>query len=299
MTPDGRVRAMLGGRSYADSQFNRASQAERQPGSAFKLLVFLAALEQGLDPTDPISAAPIELDGWAPRNFDDVYPSQLSLIDAFAGSVNTAAVRLQEQIGRKRVIALAERLGITSELRDDPSLALGSSEVRLIELTAAYATIANGGRLVWPEGVETITGAGGDVLYARRPIDEPVVEPAAVRAMRAMLEAAVRRGTGRAAAMNRAVAGKTGTSSENRDALFVGFTDDLVVGIWVGHDDGRPMQGVSGGTLPARLFRDFVLRVEGDVPFRPLPPPPNPRDGLPLGEAIGDLVDRVLRFFSD
>ena len=162
MSPDGRVRAMLGGRGYAASQFNRATQSERQPGSAFKLFVYLAALEAGLRPEDRISAAPIQVDGWAPRNLDDRYPTSISLLDSFADSVNTAAVRLGEQVGRQRVIRLAERLGITSPLHDEPSLALGSSEVRLIELTAAYASVANGGYLVWPEGIEAIAGTGGD-----------------------------------------------------------------------------------------------------------------------------------------
>ena len=255
MSPTGEVRAMLGGRSYAKSQFNRATQAERQPGSAFKLFVYLAALEDGLRPEDVISAAPLEVDGWRPRNDQDDYPAALTLMDAFALSVNTAAVRLSEQVGRGAVIRTAERLGITSELRDDPSLALGSSEVHLLELTGAYASIANGGRLVWPEAILSIEGAGDKTLYRRRAVDEPVLEPATVRAMTAMLEMALRRGTGRQAALRRFVAGKTGTSSENRDAWFIGFSDQLVVGVWVGNDDGRPMAGVerrrpAGADLP-------------------------------------------------
>jgi penicillin-binding protein 1A len=294
MSPDGRVRAMLGGRGYAASQFNRATQAERQPGSAFKLFVYLAALEAGLRPEDRISAAPIQVDGWAPRNLDDVYQTSISLLDSFAGSVNTAAVRLGEEVGRHRVIRLAERLGITSPLHDEPSLALGSSEVRLIELTAAYASVANGGYLVWPEGVEAIAGTGGDVLYRRRPVDEPVLEPGVVRAMTAMLETTLDRGTGRSASLRRFVAGKTGTSSDNRDAWFVGFTDALVVGVWVGNDDGRPMPHVTGGGLPARVFREFILRAQGDLPFRPDPAPPKPREE-PVIDAIGDLVGDVMR----
>jgi penicillin-binding protein 1A len=294
MSPDGRVRAMLGGRGYAASQFNRATQAERQPGSAFKLFVYLVALEAGLRPEDRISAAPIQVDGWAPRNLDDVYQTSISLLDSFAGSVNTAAVRLGEEVGRHRVIRLAERLGITSPLHDEPSLALGSSEVRLIELTAAYASVANGGYLVWPEGVEAIAGTGGDVLYRRRPVDEPVLEPGVVRAMTAMLETTLDRGTGRSASLRRFVAGKTGTSSDNRDAWFVGFTDALVVGVWVGNDDGRPMPHVTGGGLPARVFREFILRAQGDLPFRPDPAPPKPREE-PVIDAIGDLVGDVMR----
>jgi penicillin-binding protein 1A len=294
MSPSGAVRAMLGGRSYAQSQFNRATQAERQPGSAFKLFVFLAALEDGMRPEDLVSAAPLEVDGWRPRNDGDDYPRSLTLIDAFARSVNTAAVRLAEQVGRAEVIRIAERLGVTSELRDDPSLALGSSEVRLLELTGAYASIANGGRLVWPEAITAIEGGRDNLLYRRRPVDEPVLEPSTVRAMRAMLETALRRGTGQRAALRRFVAGKTGTSSENRDALFIGFTDQLVVGVWVGNDDGRPMPGTTGGGLPALIFREFILRAQGEAPFLPLPPPAKPRQA-PLVDAIGDLVADAVR----
>jgi penicillin-binding protein 1A len=285
---------MLGGRAYASSQFNRATQAERQPGSAFKLFVYLAALEAGLRPEDLVSAAPIQVGGWAPRNLEDAYPQSISMLDAFAGSVNTAAVRLGEQVGRQRVIRLAERLGITSPLRDEPSIALGSSEVRLLELTAAYATVANGGYLVWPEGIETIAGGDGEGLYRRRPVDEPVLEPAVVRAMTAMLETTLDRGTGRQAALRRFAAGKTGTSSEYRDAWFVGFTDALVVGVWVGNDDGRPMARVTGGGLPAQIFREFILRAQGDLPFRPEPAPPKPRKA-PAIDALADLVGDMMR----
>jgi penicillin-binding protein 1A len=294
MTPDGRVRAMLGGRDYAESQFNRATQAARQPGSAFKLFVYLAALEAGLRPEDQVSAAPIEVGGWRPRNDVDAYPPSITLTDAFAHSVNTAAVRLTEKVGHKAVIKMAERLGITSALRDDPSLALGSSEIRLLELTGAYASIANDGRLVWAEAIETIQGTHDAVLYRRRPVDEPVLEPAVVRAMRAMLEVTVLRGTGHEARLHRFVAGKTGTSSDNRDAWFIGFTDDLVVGVWVGNDDGRPMPGVGGGGLPAKIFRDFILRAEGDEAFLPEPPPAKPRAN-PVIDALGALVSDLAR----
>ncbi|MGH6915460.1 MAG: transglycosylase domain-containing protein, partial [Geminicoccales bacterium] len=165
MTLDGKIRAMQGGRAYADSQFNRATQALRQPGSAFKLFVYLAALEAGVMPEDLVSAEALRVDGWGPRNFNDRYPQQIAVIDAFARSVNTASVRLSEHVGRDNVIAMAERLGITSPLRNDPSLALGSSEVSLLELTTAYAEVANGGRLVWPEGIEQVVDGDDEVLY--------------------------------------------------------------------------------------------------------------------------------------
>jgi len=303
MTPDGRVRAMLGGRSYAASPFNRATQAERQPGSAFKLFVYLAALEAGLRPSDPVSAAPLEIDGWRPRNFDDRYPATLTLSDAFADSVNTAAVRLAERVGREQVIEIAERLGITSELRSHPSLSLGTSEVILLELTAAYATVASGGRLVWPVGLDAVRTPAGDALYHRRAVDTPVLEPAVVRAMTAMLATTMSRGTGASANLRRFVAGKTGTSAEHRDAWFVGFTDEIVVGVWVGNDDGRPMDGVTGGGLPARIFRDFILDAYGDAPFLPPPAPEKPPRGpFPvaaikdlLGRAVGGAADGVAR----
>jgi penicillin-binding protein 1A len=300
MTPDGQIRAMVGGRSYADSQFNRATQARRQPGSAFKLFVYLAALEAGVMPEDLISAEAVEVDGWTPRNFDNDYPRQITVIDAFADSVNTASVRLAEYVGREQVIGMAERLGITSDLRDDPSLALGSSEVSLLELTTAYAEIANGGRLVWPVGVQQVVGGDDEVLYRRRAVDGRVLEPAVVRAMTVMLEAALVRGTGRQVALRRFAAGKTGTSSDHRDAVFVGFTDQLVIGVWVGNDDGRPMRGVVGGGLPALIFREFVLHAQGDAPFRPAPPPPKPAPSTPgeipvavVRDAIGDLIEGI------
>jgi penicillin-binding protein 1A len=299
MSFDGRIRAMQGGRAYAQSQFNRVTQAQRQPGSAFKLFVYLAALEQGIMPEDWLSAEPIEVDGWQPRNFEGKHTGQMPVVDAFARSVNTASVRLAEHVGRDKVIAMAERLGITSKLRNDPSLALGSSEVSLLELTAAYAEVANGGHLVWPEGIEKVA-AGEEVLYRRRPVKGRVLEPAVVRAMTAMLETALVRGTGRQAALRRFAAGKTGTSSDHRDAWFVGFTDELVVGVWVGNDDGRPMRGVTGGGLPAQIFREFVLRAQGDMPFRPQPPPEKPAPSTPgeipvavVRDAIGDLIGDI------
>jgi penicillin-binding protein 1A len=294
MTLDGKVRAMLGGRSYATSQFNRATQAERQPGSAFKLFVYLAALEAGIDPADTVSGRPVEIDGWTPRNFDETYPVSLTVADAFAGSVNTAAVRLSEEVGRDKVIRLAERLGVTSQLRSHPSLALGTSEVTLVDLTAAYGTVAHGGRLVWPQGIREVRAGSGEVLYRAQPIDEVVLEPSTVRAMTAMLEIAMSRGTGRQADLRRFTAGKTGTSADHRDAWFIGFIDEAVVGVWVGNDDGRPMQRVTGGGLPALIFKDFVRRAYGDEEFRPMPAPAKPGRGpFPIeavGEVIGDAI---------
>ncbi|MEM7043994.1 MAG: PBP1A family penicillin-binding protein [Pseudomonadota bacterium] len=263
MTPDGRIKAMLGGRGYGDSQFNRAVDAKRQPGSAFKLFLYLAALDEAILPENRISAQPIDVDGWRPRNADDAYPKRVSIAHAFTHSVNTAAVRLAEHIGREKIAQKARQLGITTKLHGHPSLALGSAEVTLLELTSAYATVANGGVMVWPEGINSIAGADRVGLYQRSVIDERVLSADAVEAMTAMLEDTLIEGTGWRAQMPGFVAGKTGTSSDYRDAWFVGFTQDLVVGVWVGNDDGTPMQEVSGGGLPAMIFSEFITRSGG------------------------------------
>lgn len=273
MTPDGRIKAMLGGRHYGDTQFNRAVNARRQPGSAFKLFLYLAALDEAIRPDNRISARPIDVDGWRPRNADDAYPQLVTIGHAFTHSVNTAAVRLAEHIGRDKIVQKARQLGITSALHDHASLALGSAEVTLLELTAAYATVANGGLMVWPEGIVSISGAGNTGLYRRAAIDERVLSADAAESMTAMLRETLIEGTGWRAQMPGFVAGKTGTSSNYRDAWFLGFTRDLVVGIWVGNDDGRPMQQVSGGGLPAMIFRDFMTR-SGQTPPPDLAPPP-------------------------
>ena len=271
LDPDGAVRALVGGRDYAVSQFNRATQARRQPGSAFKLFVYLAALEAGFTPGDLVEDAPITVDGWSPRNYDDTYAGTVTISEALSRSLNTAAVRITEHVGRDAVTRVARRLGITSPLRSDASLALGASEVRLIELTAAYATLANHGQGVWAYGVREIRTADGAVLY-RRSGSGPgtVVAEPVLRQMVAMLEAVVAGGTGRAAALPWPVAGKTGTSDEWRDAWFVGFTRDLVVGVWVGNDDAAAMNTVTGGGLPARLWARFMRTALAGIPPRPI-----------------------------
>ncbi len=302
MTPDGRVKAMLGGRAYGKSQFNRAVHARRQPGSAFKLFLYLAALDAGIYPDDHISARPIEVDGWRPRNADDAYPRNVSIAYAFSHSVNTAAVRLAERIGRDQIVAKARQLGITTALHQHPSLALGSAEVTLLELTAAYATVANGGMMVWPEGITTVTDGRQETLYRRQALNERVLTPKAVDGMTAMLMDTLVDGTGWRARLPGFVAGKTGTSSDYRDAWFVGFTDHLVVGVWVGNDDGQPMQQVSGGGLPAMIFRDFVMRSGSQSPS-----PADRAPGLPIAQpenrpaapsAAGRLDDRIGQIFG-
>jgi len=260
---------MVGGRSYAASQFNRATQARRQPGSAFKLFVYLAALESGLTPADRILDRPIDIGGWRPRNHDGKYRGEISLAEALAQSVNTVAVRITERVGRARVIATARRLGITSELTAHPSLALGTSAVTLLELTAAYGVFANRGLAVWPHGIREVRDGAGKLLYRRRGSGAArVVAPGDVRRITAMLERVVRTGTGGGARLGRTAAGKTGTSQDFRDAWFIGFTGALVAGVWIGNDDMQPMKGVTGGGLPARLWRRFMSRALKPGPGR-------------------------------
>ena len=267
----GAVRAMVGGRDYRDSQFNRAARARRQPGSVFKPFVFLAALEAGMQPEEPVSDGPLTLGAWSPGNAQWRPRGEVSVEDALAHSVNTAAVRVLMRAGGPRAaIAAARRLGLEGRLPNDASLALGTGEAGLLDLSAAFAAFANGGFRVEPHGIATATaaagpGGNGRALPVPRAPPRRVVEPADAEAMRAMLEAVVSRGTGRAAAVpGRVVAGKTGTTQEFRDAWFVGFVNrggsasPLVVGVWLGNDDGRPMADVRGGTLPARLFREIV-----------------------------------------
>jgi penicillin-binding protein 1A len=299
LDPDGAVRAMVGGRSYDASQFNRATQALRQPGSAFKPFVYLVGLEDGLDPDDEIEDAPITVEGWTPRNYSARYHGRVSLREAFARSLNSVAVRVSERVGRARVAAAARRLGITSELAVQPSLALGASEVTLLELTGAYAAFANRGYGVWPYGIAEIRGPEGEVLY-RRAGGGPghLVRPRVVDHMTDLMRAVIAGGSGKAANPGRPAAGKTGTSQDFRDAWFVGFSAELVAGVWLGNDDGAPMERVSGGSLPAALWGRVLARALEGVPPRPLP-----GGGPALAEAsaaapeggAGGLIGRILR----
>ena len=259
MSLDGAVRAMVGGRVYSASQFNRATQARRQPGSAFKLFVYLAGLEAGLTPDSIFVDKPVSVAGWRPRNYDGRFHGAMPLTRAFAKSINTVAVQVSERVGRRRVIDTARRLGITTPIAPHPSLALGASEVTLTELTAAYAAVANGGVAVWPYGIASVEAAGGKRLYRRTGGPQSrVIGKDRAQALRRMLREVVRGGTGRAARLGGSEAGKTGTSQSFRDAWFVGFAGDLVAGVWVGNDDDRPMKKVTGGGLPARIWRAFM-----------------------------------------
>jgi len=255
----GAVRAMAGGKDYRNSPFNRATQARRQPGSAFKPFIFLAALEAGAGPQDMVADTPLNLGGWSPSNGQWRARGDISLEEALAHSVNTPAVRLMQRGGGFRKVAnVAQRAGLDGPFPRDATIALGTGEVTLLDLVASYAPFANGGLRVEPFGVAGVTAEG-------RPWPLPRVEPERafapehMEAMRAMMAAVVARGTGRAAAIpGRLVIGKTGTTQEYRDAWFIGITGGLVMGAWLGNDDGVPMDNVAGGGLPARLFREIL-----------------------------------------
>jgi penicillin-binding protein 1A len=259
MRPDGAVLAMVGGTDYRGSQFNRATQALRQPGSAFKAFVFLAAFENGYVPGNLFVDGPIRIGKWSPGNYQDKYYGKVTLRDAFARSLNSVAVQLSERVGRGKVIDTAHRLGITEPLDNNPAIALGVSETTLLEMTGAYATFANQGNGVWPFGIERIAARDGTMLYERQGSGPGAVASAAsVRKMLDVMAATVENGTARKAKIDRPVYGKTGTSQNFRDAWFVGLTSDLVTGVWVGNDDNAPMDKVTGGTLPVVIWHDFM-----------------------------------------
>ena len=262
MRLDGRVVAMVGGRDYSQSAFNRATQARRQPGSAFKPFVYLAAFRAGMTPNTPVNDVPIRLGNWEPANYGNSYRGRELLRDAFAESSNSVAVQTQERVGRRNVIRAARDLGITSPLRADPSLALGTNGVSLIELTAAYAGIASGRYPIRAHGLTE--PSPGWLGWGAEPLHRGHYFPM----LRDVMYAVTQRGTGRAARLSIPTFGKTGTTSDYRDAWFVGFAGDLVVGIWVGNDDNTPLPGTTGGGLPARIWRAFMVDALGIRPAR-------------------------------
>ncbi|MCK5621983.1 MAG: PBP1A family penicillin-binding protein [Alphaproteobacteria bacterium] len=272
MRPDGAIAAMVGGASYGNSQFNRATQALRQPGSAFKLFVYLTAFESGFRPGDEVEDAPVTIDGWTPRNAGGKYRGTVSIREAVARSINSVAASTAERVGRENVTATARRLGITSEIGTDPALALGTYEVTLLELTAAYAVMANGGIGVWPYGITEVMDGEGRVLF-RRSGGGPgrVVAAENVAAINDVLTATITWGTGKAAKLDRPAAGKTGTSQDSRDAWFIGYTSDLIAGVWFGNDDNSPMDRVGGGSYPALTWRAFMQPALEGVAPKPLP----------------------------
>jgi penicillin-binding protein 1A len=272
LAPNGAVRVMVGGRDYGESQFNRVTQAQRQPGSAFKPFVYLAALNAGYKPSDLVTDAPISISGWKPKNFSGDYKGPVTVEYAIQESINTVAVRLAQETGPKAVVNTAHRLGITADLKPELSLALGSNEVTLLELTAAYVPFSNGGFAVLPYAITQIADRDGTVLYERKPGDlGRVISEENVGVMNAMMTNVIKEGTGKVADFGFPAAGKTGTSSDFRDALFVGYTADLITGVWVGNDDGKFMKGVTGGGLPARIWRDVMLAEHKGYERKELP----------------------------
>lgn len=304
LSPDGAVRAMVGGKDYLGSQFNRAVQALRQPGSAFKPFVYLAAMEKGAAPDDRRHDGPITValprGTWQPRNYNERFYGDVTLREAFARSLNSVAVQVLQEQGADSVVERARRLGISSHLEPLPSLALGTSEVTLLELTAAYAAFANGGFGVWPYAIRNLTTPSGQIVFRRQGQGlGRVISPRAHSAMLDMLQASVAWGTSRGADPGRPAGGKTGTTQDSRDAWFMGFTAELVVGVWVGNDDGTPMKQVTGGGLPARLWRAIVTRALEGEPPQPLPihapvPEPQPETREARAPNEGGFLDRLI-----
>ena len=276
MTPDGAVRAMVGGRNYSESQYNRAVTAKRQPGSSFKPFVYLTALEQGLTPDTVRQDAPIEVKGWRPENYTHEYFGAVTLTQGLAMSLNTVAIRLGLEVGPKNVVRTAHRLGISSKLEPNASIALGTSEVSVVELVGAYAPFANGGFAVTPHVVTRIKTLGGKLLYMRQPDERnQVVDTRYVGMMNAMMRETLISGTAKKAEIpGWTAAGKTGTSQDYRDAWFIGYTANLVTGVWLGNDDNSPTKKATGGGLPVEVWTRFMKTAHEGVPVAALPSAP-------------------------
>jgi penicillin-binding protein 1A len=264
---DGAVRAMIGGKDYVASIYNRATQAERQPGSAFKLFVYLAALESGMKPTDTIVDEPVTIDGWSPRNSNRTNLGPVTLREAFSRSINTISAKIGAQLGFSTIADMARRFGITTPISTFPSMVLGSSDVRLIDMTRAFASVANKGVAVTPYGIRRVVTADGRMIYQHDGDEERVlVAPWVAAEMTDLLQSAVLSGTGRAAQIGRPVAGKTGTTTSNKDGWFIGFSSGLTTGVWMGRDDAKRVAGLQGGTAPARAFHDFMMVAVANRP---------------------------------
>ncbi|MEY9782926.1 transglycosylase domain-containing protein [Sinorhizobium fredii] len=268
----GAIRALVGGRDYAESQFDRASKAKRQPGSAFKPFVYAAALEIGRTPMSVRNDAPVRIGNWTPENYDQKYRGEVTLTDALANSLNTIAAQLVMEVGPPNVVKLAHRLGIDSEMQANASIALGTSEVSLVELTSSYAPFMNGGFKATPHVIRRISTADGTVLYENTYDNPPrVLDPAIVSEMNRMMVRVLTDGTGKKARLpDWEAAGKTGTTQSFRDALFVGYTSNLTTGVWFGNDDGKSMKKVTGGGLPAKAWHDFMVAAHEGLSPSPL-----------------------------
>ena len=291
----GAIRALVGGKDYADSQFNRAVKAKRQPGSSFKPFVYATALEKGLTPASIFNDAPIRIGNWTPENYEKKYNGEVTLATALAKSLNTVAAQLVMYDGPDQVIKLAHRLGIESELQPNASIALGTSEVSLEELTASYAAFMNGGYKATPHVIRRVTTAEGKVLYENTYDNPPrVLSEQIVAEMNMMMMGVINGGTGSSAKLpGWQAAGKTGTTQNSRDALFVGFTSNLTTGVWFGNDDGKPMRKVTGGGLPAKAWKEFMVAAHKGLSPAPLfgmgqtftDPGIGPDNGQPMAQA--------------
>jgi penicillin-binding protein 1A len=274
LDPEGAIKALIGGRNYADSQFNRAVSAKRQPGSSFKPFVYLTALERGLTPDTIRQDAPITIKGWNPENYSRKYLGEVTLAQALSKSLNTVAVRLGQEVGPKAIVRTAHRLGIASDLEPNASIALGTSEVTPLELVTAYAAFANGGIGVQPHVITRVRTANGKQLYVRRNANNGrVIEPQYVAMMNSMLEQTLQKGgtAEKADLPGWQAAGKTGTSQDWRDAWFIGYTSDLIAGVWLGNDDNEPTKKSSGGNLPVEIWSRFMKAALQGVPVAGLP----------------------------
>ncbi|MBU6269015.1 MAG: PBP1A family penicillin-binding protein [Sphingomonadales bacterium] len=256
---DGAVLAMVGGTDYVSSNYNRATNAVRQPGSAWKLFVYLAALESGVKPDDPVEDKPVTIDGWSPKNSGGSYAGKIDVRTAFAYSKNTVAAQLGQQVGFDAVAAMARRFGITTPVATNPSMVLGTNDVRLIDMARAFAAVQAKGTSVTPYGIAKVTTTDGQVLYEHNVVQgETLVPPYVAAGMTDLMQTAVNIGTGRAAQIGRPVAGKTGTTSSNKDGWFLGFSSGITTGVWMGRDDAKVVPGLQGGTAPARAFAQYM-----------------------------------------
>ena len=256
---DGAVKAMVGGTDYVTSNYNRAVTAVRQPGSAWKLFVYLAALEAGFRPEDMVEDKPVEIEGWQPKNSSGNYDGEISLRTAFAYSKNTVAAQLGQEVGASSIANMARRFGITTPINTKPSMVLGTSETRVIDMTQAFASVASNGRSITPYGISKVTTIDGEILYTAKPARSvQLVEDWVAGAMTDLMQTAVATGTGRAANIGRPVAGKTGTTSSNKDGWFLGFSSGLTTGVWMGRDDARSIGGLEGGRAPAQAWAAYM-----------------------------------------
>lgn len=290
MKPNGAIVAIIGGVDYTQSQFNRATQAERQPGSSFKLFVYTAAMMYGKRPDDLISDEPITIGKWRPQNYDGKYHGMVTLHEAFAHSYNAAAANLAQEVGIDNIIFLAKKMGIKSPLADVPSIALGSSEVNLLELTNAFAHMANNGNAVYPYAIEQIKTQTGRVVYTHdEPATPQIIDEDTLHKMNDLLTAVVTEGTARSAQIGRDVGGKTGTSQDFHDAWFIGFTPQLVTGVWVGNDDNAQMKKVTGGSMPARIWAQYMKPALAGAPVKAI----DKNYGWGIGNSISNFWDSL------